>query len=285
MVNLEKIKADKSFQELLEFSIINIDKPSNYTSFQTAEIVGRMLNARKFSHFGTLDPKVTGVLPVALNRACKLSGWFMKKKKEYVGVMKIHQEISEEKLREEMKKFVGKILQKPPVKSRVKREERVREVYSWELLEFGENMEVLFQCEVEAGTYIRKLISDLGERIGGAHMLELRRIRAGIFEEKDSINLYELEKIIEEYKKGNENKLRKILIPGEIISEIMPSVQIKDGNLKKILTGKPIMREDLLEELKVKDGNVAVFCKERFIGVYRKVEEKGILLKPEFVFN
>ena len=85
MINLEKIKAEKSFQNLLEFSILNIDKPSNYTSFQTAEIVGKTLEnfgVRKFSHFGTLDPKVTGVLPVALNRACKLTGWFMKKKKQ-----------------------------------------------------------------------------------------------------------------------------------------------------------------------------------------------------------
>jgi len=280
-INLEKIKQGKNLRELLEFGILNIDKPSNYTSFETAEIVGRMLNARKFSHFGTLDPKVTGVLPVALNRACKLTGWFMKKKKEYVGVMKIHKLISEEKLKEEMGKFLGKIMQKPPVKSRVKREEREREVYSWNLLEYDkENGEVLFECEVEAGTYIRKLISDLGERIGGAHMLELRRVRAGIFEEKDSINLYELEKI-----KENEEKLRKILVPGEIISEIMPSVQIKEDNLKKILTGKPIMKEDLVGEIKIKEGDVAVFSGLKFIGIYRKVEERGILLKPEFVFN
>jgi H/ACA ribonucleoprotein complex subunit 4 len=219
-------------------------------------------------------------LPVALNRACKLTGWFMKKKKKYVGIMKIHKKIGENELREEMKKFQGKIMQKPPVKSRVKREEREREVYSWEILEFGENMEVLFECEVEAGTYIRKLISDLGERIGGAHMLELRRIRAGIFEEKDSINLYELEKI-----EDNEEELREILIPGEIISEIMPSVQIKENNLKKILTGKPIFKEDLLGEIKIREGDVCVFSGLKFIGVYKKVDEKGILLKPEFVFN
>ena len=286
MINLEKIKAEKSFQNLLEFSILNIDKPSNYTSFQTAEIVGKTLEnfgVRKFSHFGTLDPKVTGVLPVALNRACKLTGWFMKKKKSYVGVMKIHKEISEERLKEEMGKFVGRIMQKPPVKSRVKREEREREVYSWEILEYDkEKKEALFECEVEAGTYIRKLISDLGEKIGGAHMLELRRTRAGIFQEEDEnfVNLYELEK-----SKENEEKLREILIPGEVISKILPVVFIKENNLKQILTGKPIFKQDLIEEIKIKEGDVAVFCKEKFVGVYRKVEEKGIILKPEFVKN
>jgi len=52
---------------------------------------------RKTSHFGTLDPKVTGVLPIALNRACKLTGYFIGKDKEYVGIMRIHEDISLEK--------------------------------------------------------------------------------------------------------------------------------------------------------------------------------------------
>jgi tRNA U55 pseudouridine synthase TruB len=54
-VDLDKIKQNKSLKDLLEFSILNIDKPANYTSFQTAEIVGKLLGARKFSHFGTLE--------------------------------------------------------------------------------------------------------------------------------------------------------------------------------------------------------------------------------------
>ena len=280
-INLEKIKQEKTLKELLEFSIINLDKPSNYTSFQTAEIVGRILNARKFSHFGTLDPLVTGVLPVALNRACKLTGWFMKKKKSYAGVMKIHKSIDEKELKKEMSKFVGKIMQLPPVKSRVKRQEREREVYSWNLLEFDkEKNEVLFDCEVEAGTYIRKLISDLGEKIGGAHMLELRRTKAGIFSEDSSINLYELEKI-----KNSENKLREILIPGEVISKILPTIEVKEDNLKQLLTGKPIMKQNLLGKVEVKEGDVAVFSGLRFIGIYKIVNEKDIIAKPEFVMN
>ncbi len=147
---------DIKLNELLEFGIINLDKPSNYTSFQAAEIAAKLLGVGKFSHFGTLDPKVTGVLPVALNRACKLTGWFMKKNKTYVGVMKIHKPIDEIRLRQEMNKFVGKIMQMPPIKSRVKRQEREREIYSWEILE-KEGRDVLFKVECEAGTYVRKL--------------------------------------------------------------------------------------------------------------------------------
>jgi len=282
-IDLEKIKQEKSLKELLEFSILNIDKPSGPTSFWVDTYIMRLLGLKKASHMGTLDPKVTGVLPVMLNRACRLSEWFMKKKKTYVGVMRIHKEISEEKLKEEMAKFVGKIMQLPPVKSRVKRQEREREIYSWDLLEYDkEKKEGLFECEVEAGTYIRKLISDFGLRVGGAHMLELRRTRAGIFSENDPgfINLYDLEKI-----KDNEEELRKMLIPGEIISKILPVVQIKKNDLRRILTGKPIMKEDLLDELSVEEGDVVVFCNNKFIGVYKRVNERGMLLKPKFVKN
>ena len=76
-IDIEKIKQNKTVSELLEFGIINIDKPSNPTSFDVSDFVRKKLGIRKTSHFGTLDPKVTGVLPIALNRACKLTGFFL----------------------------------------------------------------------------------------------------------------------------------------------------------------------------------------------------------------
>jgi len=266
----------KQLNELLEFGIINLDKPSNYTSFQAGEIVGKMLGLRKFSHAGTLDPQVTGVLPIMLNRACKLLGWFMKKNKTYVGVMRIHQKISKAKLEEEMNNFLGKIMQLPPVKSRVKREVREREVYSWKILEINGN-NVLFEAEVEAGTYIRKLISDLGEKIGGAHMTELRRTKAGIFDEKDAITIYELEKI-----KDNPEELRKIIIPAEeAIKKILPCVQTK-MEVKELLRGKPIHKQDLRQ---VPETDFAIFSGDKFIGIYKPVDEGEIVARAEFVFN
>ncbi len=75
-MNIEKIKQEKTLKELLEFGIININKPSGPTSFDISDFVRKKLGLRKTSHFGTLDPKVTGVLPIALNRACKLTGFF-----------------------------------------------------------------------------------------------------------------------------------------------------------------------------------------------------------------
>ena len=280
-MDIKKLNKEKPISELLEFSIINVDKPAGCTSFDVVEKIRRIFGFRKTGHFGTLDPMVTGVLPVAINRACKLTNYFMHRDKTYIGKMYLHSDISEDDLKKEMKKFLGKIMQKPPVKSRVKRVLRERSVHKFEVLK-NHGKKVEFIAHVEAGTYIRKLISDLGEKIGGAHMIELRRIKAGLFEEGESFNLEKIEEAFEKYKKGDEKNLRKMLIPAEIISELLPVVQIKEDNLTQILTGKPIMKKDIISG----DGDlVVVFLKDRFIEVARKVDEGDIIFRAEFVLN
>ena len=264
----------------ISFSLLNIDKPSGPTSFQISDFIRKSLNLKKTSHMGTLDPKVTGVLPITLGRACRLSEYFMHKDKTYVGIMRLHENVEEKKLKEEIKKFVGKITQLPPVRSSVKRAERVREVKMFKILEV-QDKNVLFETQVEAGTYIRKLIHDLGEKIGGAHMLELRRTKAGIFSETDKnfITLYEFEKALKE------NYLEKYLIPAEdAIKKVLPFLQINDDDLKHLLTGKPLMKSDFKDKIP-KDKVFSAFIGERFIGVYKKFEDGDIVAKAEFVFN
>ena len=298
MTDLKKIKKDKTIAELLEFGIINIDKSSGPTSFNVSDFVKKKLGLRKTSHFGTLDPKVTGILPIALNRACKLTGFFLGEDKEYIGIMRMHEEISLEKIKEKIKeKFLGKIIQMPPVKSRVKRVEREREIISFEILE-KDDKDFLFKTEVQGGTYIRKLIDDLGKELDiGAHMLELRRIRAGIFKEdspqaypdKSSekistggtiVNLYDFEKAVDEYKNGNEELLKKIIFPAEeALKKIFPVIQVKEEFVKKLLTGKPLLEEDIG---KIEYEKFAVFYNERFIGIYKKF---GKIAKAEFVMQ
>ena len=291
MINLEKIKQSKSTEELLEFSIINIDKPTGPTSFDVSDFVRKTLGARKTSHFGTLDPKVTGVLPIALNRACKLTGFFLGEDKTYVGIARFHEKVSIEKIEKVIKeKFSGIIKQIPPVKSRVKREEREREIHSFKLLEQDEK-DILFSTKVEGGTYIRKLIDDLGKELGiGAHMLELRRTNAGIFYEDDKIypavNLYDLEKAVLEYRKGDDTLLRKILILADIVCWVYPPVFIKDKNLKKIHTGKPLSYRDLEKNEKHETGEkISVFCDDIFIGMYKVINEGELFAKGEFVMQ
>ena len=288
IIDVEKIRANKSIPELLEFSIININKPTGPTSFSVSQFVKNALKLRKTSHLGTLDPMVTGVLPVALNRACRLNDYLMHRDKTYVGIMRLHEDVSDEQLNVFLKSFIGKITQLPPLRSRVKRAERVREIKEFEIIE-RDGKDVLFLAVVQAGTYIRKLIHDLGEKIGGAHMLELRRTKAGIFEEKDIINLYDFEAAVDEYKKGNEELIRKILIPGEIISQVLPVVQIRKDVVKKCLTGSPIF-DNFIENLEIKEklsegDKIAVFSGDKFIGAYRVVKSENIIARPEFVLN
>ena len=289
---IEEIKKGKNIKELLEFSIINIDKSSGPTSFNVSDFVRKNLNLRKTSHFGTLDPKVTGVLPIALNRACKLTGYFLGEDKEYIGIMRFHEEIKKEKVEEMIgKKFLGKILQTPPLKSRVKREERTREIKEFEILEVKEK-DFLFRVVCQGGTYIRKLVDDLGKELKiNAHMLELRRTRAGIIKENDleysSIRLYDFEEAVNEYKKGNEEQIRKILIPGEIVSLLHREVQIKNSEVKKILTGKPIYTDDLKNKKeKFEKGEIVIsFSDKKFLGIHKVTKEKEIFARPEFVFQ
>jgi H/ACA ribonucleoprotein complex subunit 4 len=282
MMNLKKIKQEKSLKELLEFGILNIDKPAGCTSFDVVQRVKEILKCKKTSHFGTLDPMVTGVLPVALNRGVKLTGFFISHDKEYIGVMRLHQDVDLQKVKEAIeKKFIGIITQLPPKKSRVKRQERQREIKIFELIE-KKGKDISFKTEVQGGTYIRKLIHDLGEELGiGANMIKLRRIRAGIFEEKDSITLEKLEEI-----SADEKKLKEIVIPGEIVSELYANLEVKENNLKQLLTGKPIHKSDLAEKAEFeKEEIICVHTQNQLIGMYKVVNEGEIVAMPEFVKN
>ncbi len=282
---------------LLNFGLINIDKPAGPTSYSVSEFVRRELGLKKTSHMGTLDPKVTGVLPITLGRACKLAGYFIKHDKSYVGILHTHKEqniIELQKLIDA--NFVGKILQTPPHRSAVKRAEREREVYNWNLLEASENgRDFLFECKVEGGTYIRKLCSDLGEMVGGAHMGELRRTAAGIFSEDKIYDLNKFEDAVDEWKNGDEKKLRRMLIPAEdAIKKVLPIIQVEKRVVKSLWTGKPLFLGDVVDAPNFKKGDVfAVFCVGRFIGVYGRSDKsprsirttKEIFGRSEFVYN
>jgi H/ACA ribonucleoprotein complex subunit 4 len=290
MVDLEKIKQNKSLKELLEFGIINFDKPAGMTSFDVSDYVRKKLEKfgiRKTSHFGTLDPMVTGVLPIALNRACKLTGFFLGEDKEYIGVMRIHEDVPLSKIEEAIKKgFIGKIMQLPPVRSRVKRQEREREIKNFKILrQEGKNISFIVECQ--GGTYIRKLVHDLGEEMGiGSHMIQLRRIRAGIFKEDEMTSREDFERAISEFEKGEEEKLKNMIIPAEIVSEVYPSIQIKKDDLKHILTGKPIHKKDLTKEERFEKNKViCAFLGKKFIGMYKVSNEGDIFAMPEFVLQ
>lgn len=279
----------KDIKASLNFSLINIDKPTGPTSYSISEYVKRNLGLKKTSHMGTLDPKVTGVLPITLGRACKLAGYFIKHDKTYVGILETHTPQTIEKLQKIIdENFIGKILQTPPHRSAVKREERERTVYNWKILEEDENKrKFLFECKVEGGTYIRKLCSDLGEIIGGAHMGELRRTEAGIFNEDKIYTLPEFETAVKDWESGNDYSLRKMLVPAEdAIKKVLPFVEVDKSAVKSLHIGRPLFSSNVLKNPGLQPGEIfALFCGNLFIGIYKKTDEEIIFGRSEFVFN
>ena len=236
---------ERPTKEIINYGIVNIDKPSGPSSHQVSDYLQKILNIDKAGHSGTLDPKVTGVLPIALGRATKVVEYLLKAGKEYIAIMHLHKPVEEKLVKKIFKEFTGKISQLPPVKSSVKRQERTRTIYYMEILEI-EKQDVLFKVGCEAGTYIRKLCHDIGKKLEvGAHMAELRRTKAGIFEESEAITIYDLEKILTlqklNKKEGLEpikEELKRVIIPAEeALQEIMKrfDIRINKERLKEMI--------------------------------------------------
>jgi len=179
-------------EELISCGVININKPAGPTSHIVADHVKQIFNMKKAGHSGTLDPGVTGVLPIALDRATRVTQVLLPAGKEYVALMHLHKPVDIKLLKKTLKEFIGKIEQLPPIRSAVKRQLRKRSIYYLEILEV-EEQEVLFRVGCQAGTYIRKLCHDIGKKLNtGAHMAQLIRTKAGPFTDKDMVYLQDL---------------------------------------------------------------------------------------------
>ena len=108
--------------EYIRKGFVCIDKPMGPTSHEVVVWVRRILEVKKTGHAGTLDPRVTGVLPIFIEHATKLVQFLQASDKEYVCLMRLHGDVREEELQRVLKMFVGKIYQRPPLKSAVKRD-------------------------------------------------------------------------------------------------------------------------------------------------------------------
>lgn len=196
-----------------------------------------MLGASKAAHGGTLDPRATGVLPVGVGVAVRAMDSMHHGTKEYVGVMKTHGNFDEKRVKELFEEFVGEIIQTPPVRSAVKRAPRTRRIHSLAMIETsGRN--VLFRVDCEAGTYIRSLCVDVGDALGvGAHLQDLRRVRAGVIGEERAVTLHDLKDALEEHAQGDSTGLKDMLNPMEVLFEHMHNVEIKDSAVDAICHG------------------------------------------------
>ncbi len=229
----------RGVESLLQYGVINLDKPSGPTSHEVVSWVRKILGISNAGHGGTLDPKVTGVLPCALGKATRVLSALLGAGKEYIGVLYLHTPEKRKRIDKIFKLFTGKIYQRPPLKSSVVRKLRVREIYYSEVIEVDNN-HVLFRVGCEAGTYIRKYCFDLGEALcSGAHMLELRRTRVGNFRESDNlISLQNLKDAFRIYQlEGNNDYLRKFIFPMEKMVSHLPKIFVRDTAVDALCHG------------------------------------------------
>jgi len=256
--------------ELLQYGVVNIDKPKGPTSHQVSDYVQRILDIRKSGHAGTLDPGVTGVLPVALGRATRIVQTLLPAGKEYVCIMHIHDEADEKKIKKAFQHFTGKIMQLPPIKSAVKRQERERTIYYLDLLEI-DGKDVLFKVGCQAGTYIRKLCHDLGRYLGtGAHMAELRRTKAGCFDESTLATLQDLVDAHHYWKEGDESHIRKVIQPIENAIVHLSKVWVHDSAIDPVCHGRSLAIPGISKlHNDINPGNIVAIMslKDEFIAI------------------
>ncbi len=249
---------ERSPQDHIRFGVINLDKPSGPSSHEVTAWTKRLLGLKHAGHGGTLDPKVTGILPITLEEATKIVQALLLSGKEYVCVMRLHHDAPIDKVKSVLTEFTGTIYQLPPVRASVKRRLRTRRIYYLNLLEInGKNL--LFQVGCEAGTYIRKLCHDIGEALSvGAHMQELRRTRAGPFSENEClVTLHDIAYYLEQW---NQNKdvsaLHRFIQPMEKVLEPLPKITIRDSAVDSICHGASLAAPGVLaldSDIKPKD--------------------------------
>ncbi len=277
--------------------ILNIDKPQCITSHDVVDAIRKIFPNQKVGHTGTLDPLATGVLPICIGEATKLSEKLVSETKKYsvkmlLGVETDTYDITgriifasvvnkdDIYIKERIKRFVGKQQQIPPKYSAIKvegkrlyqyaREDKDVEIKPRDIEIFSidnikidlESKEVAFDVECSKGTYIRSLVNDIGKKIGcGATMTELRRTQTGNFKIEDSIPLYDFLKL--DYL----DMLDKIITIEEYYEE-NKKITLSDEELNRFLNG-------VLIDVQSSNQIVRVYNKGKYIGL-GTVEDKKL---------
>jgi len=263
---------ERSAAELLSFGVVNLDKPAGPSAHQvagwvrdlTAEAVADldpdMPPVDRAAHAGTLDPKVTGCLPMLLGDATRMAQVFLEGRKEYVSVLELHAH-APTNLESVLDEFEAPLYQKPPRKSAVSRRLRVREIHELELLDLTDR-QALIRMQCESGTYVRKLCHDLGLALGtGAHMGHLRRTATDPFDDSSLVNLQSFtDALTFATEDGYEDLLREIVQPAERALRHLPSVEIAPSAAREVATGAPVYAPGVISADSEIDDGALVAC-------------------------
>jgi H/ACA ribonucleoprotein complex subunit 4 len=244
---LREPPGERSIEELLSFGVINLDKPPGPSAHQVSAWIKRLADLDRAAHAGTLDPKVTGVLPVLLESATRLVPALLEGHKEYIAVLELHASPPTD-IEETIAEFEGELYQKPPKKSAVARRLRTRAVYDMEILEV-DGRQVLLRMAVESGTYVRKLCHDIGLAVGTrAHMGDLRRVGTTPFDDSSLHTLHDLSDALGRYEEsGQDDWLREVVQPAERALAHLPEVVIAPSAAREVAHGAPVYAPGVIE--------------------------------------
>ncbi len=291
--------------------IVVLDKANGLSSNAALQEVKRLYEANKAGHAGSLDPLATGVLPVCLGEATKVSQFLLDSDKCYRARIKLGIRtdtgdsegsiiernagisVSRKAIERALTKFKGEIEQVPPMHSAIKmngvplyklarkgivveREPRLVTLYQVCLVEFV-NSELELEISCSKGTYIRTIADDLGQELGcGAHVIELRRTQAGVFTEKDSISSEEL--ALEKENRGLD-KIDQFLIPMDRAIQDLPEVNLPSITASHVKNGQAVLVRHL-----PKNGLVRMYEDEQFIGI-GSIDDDGKVAPKRLIIN
>lgn len=290
--------------------LLIFDKDKGITSHDLVYKVRKKLGIKKVGHTGTLDPMATGVLVISIGKATKTSDYILSSNKEYEARIKLglltdsfditgeilkeeKVDISEEEIRNVLKKFIGKISQKPPIYSALKvngkklyeyaregKEVEIKnrevEIFSNTLLDFNGKDEFSIRTSVSKGTYIRSLAKDIGEALGSYGTLtELRRVRTGDFKIEDAVKVSDFENM-------SLDEIKDKILPMDLALSEFDKIEIPYSFCQRFLNGQFYKLKDNLEvesyrvysdnkflgigEVRKKDGEIFLKMKKRLIG-------------------
>jgi len=250
--------AERSPADLLAFGVVNLDKPPGPSAHQVAgwvrdavddafETAGVDRELGRVAHGGTLDPKVTGCLPILLGDAARAARVFDDAVKEYVTILELHDRAPPD-FESVVAEFEGDIYQKPPRKSAVKRRLRSRQIHDLDVLE-RHDRRALLRVRCESGTYIRKLCHDVGLALGtGAHMGELRRTATGDFDDRDLVTMEDLVDALAEWAERDDTTwLREVVAPAERALGGYPTVTIAPSAAREVAEGAPVYAPGVID--------------------------------------
>jgi tRNA pseudouridine55 synthase len=288
-----------------------IDKQAGVTSHDIVAMVRRAIGMKKVGHTGTLDPFATGVLPVAVGEGTKTIQFLDESVKEYRAVLRLGidtdtQDLTGQVTRERdwshlvasdlerlLPRFLGRLSQLPPMFSALKRdgvplyklarkgieverEPREVEIYSLSF-DWIRLPEACFTVRCSRGTYVRTLAFDFGEALGcGAHLLELRRTRSGLFHEAEALSIAALSEAADK---------KSLLFPLDRALSHMKELGLTAGGGIKVSNGVAPLESDFLEpslEQLMAGEQVRLYVDGRFAAVAECDNVKRLRLSRVF---